>query len=118
MKIKNYKLFLESKSDIFDIEVRFFNRPFHILLESVDNIRVYKNWTIKYNNTIHHDLNSKLVDRSLIKNTDDFAEVVKRIIDRCILNKLAGDILLTSSHQPVPNLVAIKSSLMLIKMNY
>lgn len=70
-----------------------FIKKFKLYLESINNIKSYNGWTIKYNHTKDHDLNDKLIKRSLVKNTNDFEMIVKKIIDRCIINNLKGDVL-------------------------
>ena len=68
-------------------------KRFKLYLESINNVKNYNGWTIKYNHTKEHDLNDKLINRSLIENTDDFEIIVKKIIDRCIKNNLKGDVI-------------------------
>jgi hypothetical protein len=72
--------------------MRFLKR-FELYLESINNIKSYNGWTIKYNHTKDHDLNDKLIKRSLIKDTNDFEIILKKIIDRCISNNLKGDVI-------------------------
>lgn len=71
--------------------MRFLKR-FKLYLESINNIKSYNGWIIKYNHTNEHDLNDKLIKRSLIKDTNDFGKIIEKIIDRCIKNNLKGDV--------------------------
>jgi hypothetical protein len=70
-----------------------FLKNFKLYLESIDNIKLYKNWKVKYNSTPIHDLNKKLLDRSLITDTNKFDIIIKIIIDKCIEKKLSGNII-------------------------
>lgn len=69
-----------------------FLKYFKLYLESVDNVKLYKDWKVRYNNTPSHDLNKRLLDRSLITDTDKFDSIIKVIIDRCINNNLNGNV--------------------------
>jgi uncharacterized protein YfaT (DUF1175 family) len=70
-----------------------FIREFKLYLESIDNIRTYNGWIIKYNHTKHHDLNKKLIERSLIKDTSHFDKIIVKIINRCVEKSLNGDVI-------------------------
>lgn len=70
-----------------------FIKLFKLYLESIDNIKSYNGWMIKYNHTDSHNLNDRLIKRSLIKNTNDFDKIVEKIIEKCIINKLNGDVI-------------------------
>jgi len=69
-----------------------FLKKFKLYLESINNVKSYNSWVVKYNHTKEHNLDYKLIERSLIKNTDDFGKIVEKIIDRCIKSNLKGDV--------------------------
>lgn len=69
-----------------------FIKRFELYLESVNNIKNYNGFTIRYNHTKNHDLNKKLIERSLIKDTNDFSSIVEKIIDKSIKENLNGDV--------------------------
>ena len=63
---------------------------FNSFLESVNSLTSYNSWNIKYHES-NHDLESRLKERSTIRNTKNFSSLVEKIVDKSIKLNLEGD---------------------------
>ena len=63
---------------------------FNSFLESVNSLTSYNNWFVEYND-INHNLESRLKERSTIRNTKNFSSLVEKIVDKSIELNLEGD---------------------------
>jgi len=68
-----------------------FIRYFKLFLEKfTDKINV-KNWTISYNHNSIHDINDRILKRTLIREESEFFGILSDIIKKCDIGNLQGD---------------------------
>lgn len=91
-----------------------FIKSFELYLESINNIKNYNGFTIRYNHTKNHDLNKKLIERSHIKDTNYFGNIVEKIVDKSIKEKLNGDVIFFDFKNNFKILVNVSNSELLV----